>query len=78
MKRIKNISLIILAIPFLLNLSGCKKDDPFKDGLEPAKTLFIDDFEENCVSAREAGLVAHQLMPDENLQDALGKFNIVI
>ena len=36
MKRIKNISLIILAIPFILNLSGCKKDeDPFKDGLEP-------------------------------------------
>jgi len=36
MKRIKNISLVILVIPFLLNLSGCKKDeDPFKDGLEP-------------------------------------------
>ncbi|MBA7527086.1 hypothetical protein ES705_19260 [subsurface metagenome] len=36
MKRIKNISLIILVIPFLINLSGCKKDeDPFKDGLEP-------------------------------------------
>jgi len=36
MKRIKNISLVILVIPFLLNLAGCKKDeDPFKDGLEP-------------------------------------------
>jgi len=36
MKLIKNIPLIILVIPFLLNLSGCKKDeDPFKDGLEP-------------------------------------------
>ena len=36
MRRIKNISLVILVIPFLLNLSGCKKDeDPFKDGLEP-------------------------------------------
>jgi len=36
MKRIKNISLVILVIPFLLNLSGCKKDeDPFEDGLEP-------------------------------------------
>lgn len=36
MKRIKNTSLVILAILFLLNLSGCKKDDdPFKDGLEP-------------------------------------------
>ena len=36
MKRIEKISLISLAIPFLLNLSGCQKDeDPFKDGLEP-------------------------------------------
>ena len=35
MKRIKNIFWIILAIPVLLNLSGCKKDNPFKDGLEP-------------------------------------------
>ena len=36
MRRIINISLVILVIPFLLNLSGCKKDeDPFKDGLEP-------------------------------------------
>lgn len=35
MKRIKNIFWIILAIPVLLNLSGCKKEDPFKDGLEP-------------------------------------------
>ena len=36
MKSIKNTSLVILVIPFLLNLSGCKKDDdPFKDGLEP-------------------------------------------
>jgi len=36
MRRIINISLVILVIPFLLNLSGCKKDeDLFKDGLEP-------------------------------------------
>lgn len=35
MKRIKNIFWIILAITILLNLSGCKKEDPFKDGLEP-------------------------------------------
>ena len=36
MRRIRNIFWIILAIPFLINLSGCKKDeDPFKDGLEP-------------------------------------------
>ena len=36
MRRIINISLVILVIPFLLNLSGCKKDeDPFEDGLEP-------------------------------------------
>ena len=35
MKRIKNIFWIILTIPVLLILSGCKKEDPFKDGLEP-------------------------------------------
>ncbi len=35
MKQIKNISSIILAISVLLILSGCEKDDPFKDDLEP-------------------------------------------
>ena len=40
-------------------------------GIEPAETLFIDDFEENCVSARETGLIAHQFKPEENLKDVL-------
>ena len=40
-------------------------------GIEPTETLFIDDFEENCVSARETGLVAYQLKPEENLKDVL-------
>ena len=35
MKQIKNIFRIILAIPILLTLSTCEKDDPFKDDLEP-------------------------------------------
>ena len=35
MKRIKNIFWIILTIPVLLILSGCEKEDPFKDNLEP-------------------------------------------
>lgn len=35
MKQIKNIFWIILAIPILLTLSTCEKDDPFKDDLEP-------------------------------------------
>lgn len=43
-------------------------------GLEANETLFIDDFEENCISAREAGLVAHQFKPDENLRDVLGRY----
>ena len=45
-------------------------------GIEPKETLFIDDFEENCVSARETGLVAHQYKPDENLGDVLGKYGL--
>ena len=40
-------------------------------GIEPAETLFIDDFEENCVSARKTGLVAHQFKPEENLKNVL-------
>jgi len=43
-------------------------------GIEPTETLFIDDFEENCVSAREIGLVAHQFKPDENLREILGGY----
>ncbi len=43
-------------------------------GIKPEETLFIDDFEENCVSAREAGLVAHHLKPEENLREVLGEF----
>ena len=43
-------------------------------GIEPKETLFIDDFEENCVSAREIGLVAHQFKPDENLREILGGY----
>ncbi|MBE9509352.1 MAG: hypothetical protein IMY71_00615 [Bacteroidetes bacterium] len=35
MIRIKNIFWIILAIPVLLTLSTCEKEDPFKDDLEP-------------------------------------------
>ena len=35
MKRTKNIFRIILTIPVLLFMSGCEKDDPFKDDLEP-------------------------------------------
>lgn len=35
MKRINNIFWIILIIPVLLILSGCEKEDPFKDNLEP-------------------------------------------
>ena len=35
MKQIKNIFWIILTIPVLLILSGCEKEDPFKDDLEP-------------------------------------------
>lgn len=35
MKQIKNIFWIILTIPVLLILSGCEKEDPFKDNLEP-------------------------------------------
>ncbi len=35
MTRTKNIFWIILTIPVLLILSGCEKEDPFKDGLEP-------------------------------------------
>ncbi len=35
MTRTKNIFRIILIIPVLLILSGCEKDDPFKDDLEP-------------------------------------------
>jgi len=42
--------------------------------LEPTETLFIDDFEENCITAREIGLVAHQLKPEENLRDVLGRY----
>ncbi len=66
------------------HIIGTRKPEPesfryvLKDaGLEPTETLFIDDFEENCMSAREAGLVVHQLMPDENLGDVLGKYGIV-
>lgn len=35
MRRIRNIFWIILTIPVLLILSGCEKEDPFKDNLEP-------------------------------------------
>lgn len=40
-------------------------------GIEAEETLFIDDFEENCISARETGLVAHQFIPEEDLKDVL-------
>ncbi|MBE9509354.1 MAG: HAD family phosphatase [Bacteroidetes bacterium] len=46
-------------------------------GIEPKETLFIDDFEENCVSARETGLVAHQFKPEENLGEVLGRYGMV-
>ncbi len=66
------------------HIIGMRKPEPesfryvLKDaGIEPKETLFIDDFEENCVSAREAGLVAHHYKPDENLKDVLEKFDII-
>ena len=46
-------------------------------GINPKETLFIDDFEKNCVSARKTGLVAHQLKPEENLRDVLGRYGIM-
>jgi len=62
------------------HIIGTRKPEPesfryvLKDAcIEPNETLFIDDFEENCVSARETGLVAHQFKPDENLRDVLGR-----
>ena len=45
-------------------------------GLVANQTLFIDDFEENCISARETGLVAHQLKPEDDLRDVLGRYGI--
>jgi len=63
---------------------GMRKPEPELFGyvlkeasIEPTETLFIDDFEENCVSARETGLVVHQFKPDENLSDVLKKFDII-
>ena len=63
------------------HIIGTRKPEPesfryvLKDAvLEPAETLFIDDSEENCVSAREIGLVAHQFKPDENLREILGGY----
>jgi putative hydrolase of the HAD superfamily len=60
------------------HIIGTRKPEPesfryvLKDaGLEPAETLFIDDFEENCTTAREIGLVAHQYKPEEDLKDVL-------
>ena len=63
------------------HIIGTRKPEPesfryvLKDAdLEPTETLFIDDFEENCTTAREIGLIAHQLKPDENLRDVLGRY----
>ena len=63
------------------HIIGTRKPEPesfiyvLKDaGIEPKETLFIDDSEENCVSARETGLVAHQFKPDENLREILGGY----
>lgn len=40
-------------------------------GIVPEETLFIDDFEENCISAGKTGLIAHQFKPGERLEDVL-------
>ena len=63
------------------HIIGTRKPEPesfryvLKDAsIEPKETLFIDDFEENCVSARETGLVAHQFKPEENLREILGEY----
>jgi len=44
--------------------------------LEPKETLFIDDFEENCVSARETGLIAHHYKSGERLGGVLGRYGM--
>ena len=66
---------------YFSHIIGTRKPEPesfryvLKDaGLEPKETLFIDDFEENCVSARKTGLVAHQFKPEEDLKDVLEKY----
>ena len=66
------------------HIIGTRKPEPesfrhvLKDaGINPKETLFIDDFEKNCVSARKTGLVAHQLKPEENLRDVLGRYGIM-
>ncbi|MCD6564487.1 MAG: HAD family phosphatase [Bacteroidales bacterium] len=43
-------------------------------GIKPEETLFIDDFEENCITARETELVAHQFISGERLRDVLGRY----
>lgn len=66
------------------HIIGTRKPEPesfrhvLKDaGINPKETLFIDDFEENCTTAREIGLVAHQLKPEENLRDVLERYGIM-
>lgn len=42
-----------------------------EQGLNPAKTLFIDDSVQHVEGAREAGLKAHHLLPEETIQSIL-------